>query len=215
MIRPTRRSALSLLTCMAVIGLRPAMSQSSVKALEEVVEMTLGAPVPFDPVFMALQARAMAAKPCKEPSQVSQGWRDLTYDQFCGIWFGTRHTLFRSSKGAVRVEFFPAGLYFAAKIALHAVEAGEARTIVLEKRVFDTTDAFPDLPEGDTGFAGFRLLGELKAAGLFQGSGVTRCRVPAHPTPEQARQTAGSQNYVAQIPQMPGGKAEFRRAAFC
>lgn len=168
MIRPTRRTALSLLACMAVMGLRPAMSQTSADALAEVAGMTLGDPVPFDPVFMALHARAMAAKPYEAPPQVSRGWLDLTYDQFRGIWFDTRHTLFRGTKGAVQVEFFPAGLYFSTKVALNAVEDGRARPILFETRVFDTTDTFPDLPAEDTGFAGFRLLGELVTPGLYQ-----------------------------------------------
>ena len=168
MTRPTRRTALSLLACMAVMGLRPAMSQTSAEALAEVAGMTLGDPVPFDPVFLALHARALAAKPYELPPQVSQGWLNLTYDQFRGIWFDTRHTLFRGTKGAVQVEFFPAGLYFSTKVALNAVEGGRARPILFEKRVFDTTDTFPDLPEAETGFAGFRLLGELVTPGLYQ-----------------------------------------------
>jgi glucans biosynthesis protein len=168
MIQPTRRTALSMLACMAVMGLRPAMSQTSADALAEVTGMTLGAPVPFDPVLLALQARALAGKPYGPAPQVSRGWRDLTYDQFRGIWFDTRHTLFRGTKSPVQVEFFPAGLFFTSKIALNAVDAGQSRPILFEKRVFDVTDQFPDLPEEDTGFAGFRLLGELVAQDVFQ-----------------------------------------------
>ena len=168
MTHPTRRTAISMLACMAVMGLRPAMSQTSAEALGEVVGMTLGASTPFDPVFFALRARAMAAKPYKAPPQVSQGWLDLTFDQFRGIWFDTRHSLHRGTRSAVQVEFFPAGLYFPAKVALNSVDAGQARPILFEARVFDTTDTFPDLPEADTGFAGFRLLGELVQEGRFQ-----------------------------------------------
>jgi periplasmic glucans biosynthesis protein len=99
MINPTRRSALSMLAVMAAMGLRPVMSQTSSEALAEVAGMTLGAPTPFEPVFIALRARAMASKPFEAPPQVSQGWLDLTFDQFRGIWFDTRHTLFRGTKG--------------------------------------------------------------------------------------------------------------------
>ncbi len=168
MTHPTRRTAMSMLACMAAMGLRPAMSQTSADALAEVAGMTLGDPVPFDPVFMALHARAMAAKPYEAPPPVSQAWRDMTYDQFRNIWFDTRHTLWRGTKGAVQVEFFPAGLYFSSKIALNAVSGGRSRPILFEKRVFDTTDQFPDLPESDTGFSGFRLLGELVSPGVYQ-----------------------------------------------
>ena len=168
MIRPTRRTALSLLASMAVMGLRPVMSQTSAEALQEAVGMTLGAAEPFDPAFIAQRARAMAEKPHEPPPPVSRAWQDLTYDQFRGIWFDTRHALFRGTKGAVQVEFFPAGLYFSSRIGLNAVSGNISRPIIFEKRVFDTTDQFPDLPEDETGFAGFRLLGEMVSAGVFQ-----------------------------------------------
>jgi len=162
---PTRRLVLSLMAVSAVQGLRPALSQTQVA---EIAGMTLGAKTAFDPAFVALHARALAAKPYAPPPPVAQEWLDLTYDQFRGIWFDTRHTLFRGTDRAVQVEFFPAGLYFPSKIAINAVEDGMARPVIFEKRVFDTTDKFPDLPDSGTGFSGFRLLGELVEEGLFQ-----------------------------------------------
>jgi glucans biosynthesis protein len=99
---------------------------------------------------------------------VSQDWLDLSYDAFRGIWFDTRHTLFRGKPGAVQAEFFVSGLYFPHKIGMNAVEAGQSREIAFDLRTFDTTDQFPALPEDGTGFAGFRLLGELEAEDRFQ-----------------------------------------------
>ena len=101
-------------------------------------------------------------------AEVPQDWLDLSYDDFRGIWFDTRHTLFRGTPGAVQAEFFVAGLYFPHKIGLHAVEKDQSREVSFELRLFDTTDQFPALPEDGTGFAGFRLLGELEVEDRFQ-----------------------------------------------
>ena len=157
----SRRSALSLLPGLAALGLLPAGATES-------FGMTLEPGIAFDPAMVADMARRLAAAPYAPPPPVSAGWRSLSYDQFKSIWFDTRHTLYRGTGGAVQAEFFPAGLYFTSKIAINAVTGGQAHAVRFERRVFDMTDRFPDLPDEGTGFAGFRLLGELEAPGRFQ-----------------------------------------------
>ncbi|MCU0826202.1 MAG: glucan biosynthesis protein [Tabrizicola sp.] len=160
----SRRGLLSCLGGLAALGLTPAWAED----VPERAGMTLGPPAPFDPAQVIARARNLAAAPHVPPPPVSPEWLDLSFDDFRGIWFDTRHTLFRGKPGAVQAEFFPAGLYFPHKIGLNAVEGGQARPIVFELRTFDTTDRFPKLPEEGTGFAGFRLLGELVAEDRFQ-----------------------------------------------
>ena len=160
----TRRDLLSLLSGLGALGLAPAMGEG----LDEPAGMTLGAATPFDPLMILDRARALAAAPYAQPPAVSDAWLNLSYDAFRGIWFDTRHTLFRGQPGAVQAEFFVAGLYFPHKIGINAVSGGQSRPVTFELRTFDTTDAFPALPEEGTGFAGFRLLGEAEKPGLFQ-----------------------------------------------
>ncbi|MGQ0564121.1 MAG: glucan biosynthesis protein [Gemmobacter sp.] len=157
----TRRTALSLLPGLAAMGLLPA-------AATERFGMTLDPGVPFAAAMVVDAARRLAAAPHVPPPPVSEGWRNLSYDQYQKIWFDTRHALYRGTGGAVQAEFFPAGLFFGAKIGVHAVTGGRAHPIRFERRVFDATDRFPDLPDDGTGFAGFRLLGELVQPGTFQ-----------------------------------------------
>lgn len=157
----SRRNILSMIGGLAALGLAPARA-------EERAGMDLGPATPFDPKMIADRARALAAAPYAPPPMVSQDWLDLSYDAFRGIWFDTRHTLFRGQPGALQAEFFVAGLYFPHKIGLNAVEGGLSREITFGLRTFDTTDRFPALPEAGTGFAGFRILGELEAEGRFQ-----------------------------------------------
>ena len=160
----SRRQALGLFSGLAVMGLMPAMAQDA----PELAGMTFGPTMPFDPAQVTALARSLATAPYAPPPPVSQDWLDLSYDEFRGIWFDTRHTLFRGEPGAVQAEFFVAGLYFPHKIGLNAVVQGQSRPITFALRNFDTTDQFPALPEDETGFAGFRLLGEVEEKGLFQ-----------------------------------------------
>ena len=160
----SRRSMLSLMGGLAALGLAPAGAEDA----PERAGMDLGPATAFDPAMIAARARALAAAPYTAPPTVSQDWLDLSYDAFRGIWFDTRHTLFRGKPGAVQAEFFVAGLYFRHKIGLNAVEGGQSRPITFGLRTFDTTDQFPTLPEDGTGFAGFRLLGETEAPDRFQ-----------------------------------------------
>ncbi len=157
----TRRTALSLVPGLAAMGLLPAGATES-------FGMTLEPGVPFDSAMVADFARGLAAAPYAPSPLVSEGWRALSYDQYRKIWFDTRHTLYRGTGSAVQAEFSPAGLFFTSKIAINAVTGGVSHPIRFERRVFDTTDRFPDLPDDGTGFAGFRLLGELVAEGRFQ-----------------------------------------------
>jgi periplasmic glucans biosynthesis protein len=160
----SRRQLLSVMGGLAALGLAPAWAEDT----PERAGMTLGSAAPFDPDMVTNRARALSASPYAPPPPVSRDWLDLSYDDFRGIWFDTRHTLFRGKPGAVQAEFFVAGLYFPHKIGINAVENGQSRPITFELRTFDTTDRFPALAQEGTGFAGFRLLGELEAKDRFQ-----------------------------------------------
>ncbi|MDZ4087092.1 MAG: glucan biosynthesis protein [Tabrizicola sp.] len=157
----SRRHMLGLLGALSALGFAPLRA-------DEAAGATLGPATPFNRESVIARARALAAAPYAPPPAVSQAWLDLSYDDFRGIWFDTRHTLFRGTPGAVQAEFFVAGLYFPHKIAIHAVEKDQSREVQFRLGLFDTTDQFPALREDGTGFAGFRLLGELEAENRFQ-----------------------------------------------
>ena len=160
----SRRQILSVMGGLAAFGLSPSWAEDA----PESAGMTLGTPEPFDQETVLSRARALAAAAYVPPLSIAQDWLDLTYDDFRGIWFDTRHTLLRGKPGALQAEFFVAGLYFPYKIGLNAVEGGQSRPIQFELRTFDTTDRFPALSQEGTGFSGFRLLGELEQADRFQ-----------------------------------------------
>ena len=108
MIDVSRRSLLAWMGGLTALGLAPGWAEDA----PERAGMTLGAPTPFDPELVVSRARALAAAAHVPPPAVSQDWLDLSYDDFRGIWFDTRHTLFRGTPGAVQAEFFVAGPHF-------------------------------------------------------------------------------------------------------
>lgn len=163
MTRLSRRRVLELAAGLSGIGLLPARAADAAPP-----GMSLGPARPFDAETVVAQARVLSAAPYTPPPPVSDAWRDISYDAFRGIWFDGRRALYSETDGAVRAEFFVAGLFSPHKIALNAVQAGEARPILFRLDDFDTTVEFPALPADGTGFSGFRLLGELEVEGRFQ-----------------------------------------------
>tara|TARA_R110002049_G_scaffold23781_6_gene84696 strand:- start:84659 stop:86185 length:1527 start_codon:yes stop_codon:yes gene_type:complete len=131
--------------------------------------LQLGAATPFDTDTLVERARALAAESYAPRPKIPEAWRKLTYDQYRQIWFDGRNALWNDSDSPQRVDVFPAGLYFPQAVALHVVEAGQARAVKFDMGVFDTTDTFPDLPVDDTlGYSGLRLRAELEKPGIFQ-----------------------------------------------
>ena len=165
MTATNRRDFLALMSSLAAMGAAPAFAQEEVP---ERVGMTLGKPLPFDPGLVQVRARVLAGKAYAPAPSVPQEWVDISYDTFQEIWFDTRHSLWRETKGAAQLEFFPAGLYNPPVVTINAVEDDSFRPVIFELRTFDMTDRFPDLPEDGMGFSGFRVLGELEEKGLFQ-----------------------------------------------
>lgn len=164
MSQPSRRQTLGMIGALAAAGLLPAGARSGAAA----TGLQLGPATPFDANTVADLARSLAASPYAPPPAISREWRDLSYDMLRDIWFDSRRALFRETQGAVRAEFFIAGLFFGHKIRINAVQQGQSQQVGFDLAAFATTDRFPALPGDGTGFAGFRLLGELEARDRFQ-----------------------------------------------
>jgi glucans biosynthesis protein len=164
MNQTSRRQILGLIGTLTAAGLLPAGAHSG----EAATGLQLGPPTPFTADSVADLARSLAEAPYAPPPAISREWRDLSYDMLREIWFDGRNALFRKTQGAVRAEFFVAGLFFSHKIRINAVEQGQSQQIGFDLGAFATTDRFPALPADGTGFAGFRLLGELQAKTRFQ-----------------------------------------------
>lgn len=140
-------------------------------ATEEAVEpgLQLGEGRPFTPADVRAMAERMASEAYQPPTRIPDAWTEISYDQYRKIWFDARNALWEGEEGTpVRVDVFAPGLYFPTPIRLEVVEAGQARPVLFDMGVFDTTDKFPDLPVDETlGYSGFRLRAELERQDIY------------------------------------------------
>lgn len=131
--------------------------------------LQLGEAKTFSPSDVADMAREMAAHEYQPRPMIPEAWRNLSYDQYRKIWFDSRNALWEGSDAPQRVDVFPPGLYFPQAIKTYVVKGNQARPMLFDMAVFDSTDKFPDLPIDDTlGYSGLRLRAELRQPGIFE-----------------------------------------------
>ena len=148
-----RRDVLKALTALAAA---PSAAWAAEPGLK------LGEATAFDASTVAARAKILAANPYVARPKVPKAWRNLSYDQYRQIWFDSRNALWQDTDLPQRLDVFPPGLYFPQPVALHVVEEDMASSIRFDMGVFDTTDAFPDMPVDDTlGYSGLRLRADL------------------------------------------------------
>ncbi|MBE2275879.1 MAG: glucan biosynthesis protein [Rhodobacteraceae bacterium] len=175
----SRRGALGWALALAAGGLIPRMAQAEGEAAagagagEQAAAaaangLQFGEAQPFSAATVEDMARALAAAPYAAPPEISADWQGLTYDETREIWYDGARALFGETDSPVRAEMFAASLYQKTPVAVHAVQDGMAREVIFALDLFVRTDRFPALPETGTGFAGFRLTGQVETPGVFQ-----------------------------------------------
>ncbi|MEL6966343.1 MAG: glucan biosynthesis protein G [Pseudomonadota bacterium] len=118
----------------------------------------LGPPTPFSRAALLAQVEQRASKPFTQVGEVSDPWKNLTYDQYRGINFDPDKGLWKNTDRPFVTEFFAPGLYFPRPISVSIVEGGSQRAVQFDKALFVRGPVVPDLPNDETlGFAGFRL----------------------------------------------------------
>lgn len=128
-----------------------------------------GAATPFTSELVRNRAQALAQKDYTPRAYVPESWQNLSYDQYRKIWFDGRNALWQGTEGPQRVDVFPPGLYFPRPVEINVVQDGQARPLLFDLGVFDSTDKFPDVEIDDTlGYSGLRLRAELEQPGIFQ-----------------------------------------------
>jgi len=155
------------LASLAVLAAAPRRSWAQDASAEP--GLKLGDAKPFAASDVTEMARDMAARAYAPRPLIPKAWRDLTYDQYRKIWFDSRNALWEGTDAAQRVDVFPPGLYFPQAIRTYVVEGDQARPMMFDMDVFDTTDKFPQVPIDDTlGYSGLRLRAELRQPGIYE-----------------------------------------------
>ncbi|WP_406675976.1 glucan biosynthesis protein [Roseobacter weihaiensis] len=128
-----------------------------------------GTATPFTAELVRTRAQALAQTDYTPRPYVPESWRNLSYDQYRKIWFDGRNALWQGTEGPQRVDLLPPGLYFPQPVEINVVQDGQARPLLFDLGVFDSTDKFPEVEVDDTlGYSGLRLRAELQQPGIFQ-----------------------------------------------
>ncbi|CUH52121.1 glucan biosynthesis protein [Shimia marina] len=142
--------------------------------------LSLGASTPFDLAELIAQTKALAEAAYKPMPAVPDAWQTLSYDEYRKIWFDPRNAVWEGTDVPLRLDVFPAGLYFPRPVDVHVVKDNVAQRVPFEIEAFDRTDDFPDLPTAGMGYSGLRLRGPLERADIhtefavFQGASYFR-----------------------------------------
>jgi glucans biosynthesis protein len=147
-----RRAALRALAASAALGLAAGRG-----ALAAEPGLKFGPPKPFSFEGLKALARRKLAQPYAAPPKPwPEALNRIDYQRWGEITFDTDQALFKDSR--FPVTFFHLGKFFQQPVAIHAVEAGQAREVLYDPTYFHMPHDSPahQLPKG-VGFAGFRV----------------------------------------------------------
>jgi glucans biosynthesis protein len=137
-----------LLPLLAAVGLAPAAKLPA-------AEPPAGAA--FDAATVRDLARGLALKPYQAPdSKLPDVLNNLKYSDYQKLRFDKNKALWRGTGGKFTVEFFHRGFLFKDRVEIFEVVDGQARPVKYTTDMFDLSSLQPK-PEGDLGFAGFRV----------------------------------------------------------
>ncbi len=146
--------------CAATFRYGGAIVIRPVVVLALVVGVVLPAPAraAFQFADVVTAARKLAQDPYKEPEQVPEWLRQLTYDQWRDIRYRPDHALWRDGKSRFQVQFFHPGLYYDRAVKMNLVDAKGARPIAFSPSHFEYgANTFASKVPQDLGYAGFRV----------------------------------------------------------
>jgi glucans biosynthesis protein len=111
----------------------------------------------FDTATVRNLARDLAQKPYQPPdTTLPDVLRDLKYSEYQTLRFDRNKALWSGDGGKFSVEFFHRGFLFKDRVDILEVVDGQARPVRYSTDLFDFSKVQPK-PEGDLGFAGFRV----------------------------------------------------------
>lgn len=144
-----RRVLLKGMTLSAAPLIRPAAAAGA-------AEQPAAATEPFDASTVRKLARALAQQPYKPPdTTLPDALKSLDYEAYRAIRFDPGHALWRGENRKFTAEFFHRGFIYKDRVDIYEVADGKAAPVRYRPDLF--TFSKGTLPEGDWGFAGFRI----------------------------------------------------------
>jgi periplasmic glucans biosynthesis protein len=121
---------------------------------------------PFDAAMVRDMARQLAQQPYKAPdTTLPDELKNLDYQAYRSIRFDPKQALWLGQKLRFTAEFFSRGFLYKDRIEVFEVANGRATPIPYRRELFTFDKVKP--PDGDIGFAGFRLHYPLNRADYY------------------------------------------------
>jgi glucans biosynthesis protein len=181
-ILPTRRSLLLSGAAFFAQSLFAPGSNAITVAAEDPPVPTEEVAGPFDRSVVTELARKLAKAAYEPPpNELPPEIRDLTYDQYRDIRFKPAAAIWAGEGMPFQLQFFHRGFYYKDEIDFSIVKDGKAAHLPYSQQMFDFGPLVPrPLPQGDIGFAGFRIHGPINRPdyydeiAVFQGASYFR-----------------------------------------
>lgn len=124
---------------------------------------------PFQPEQVRKLAEKLATKPFAKPAiEVPEPFNKLTYDQYRDIRFRVEQALWRNEKLDFEIQMFPLGFLYDVPVEMFAVEAGKARPLKADGRLFALGPLIAKGPEtAPFAFSGFRIHGPINRSDYY------------------------------------------------
>jgi glucans biosynthesis protein len=124
---------------------------------------------PFQPDMVKKLAEKLSGKPFSKPAiEVPEPFNKLTYDQYRDIRFRVEQSLWRQEKLDYEVQMFPLGFLYDVPVAIYAIEAGKARPLKADGRLFALGPLISKGPDAAPfAFSGFRIHGPINRSDYY------------------------------------------------
>jgi periplasmic glucans biosynthesis protein len=125
------------------------------------------AAMPFDDDTVPSLAKALAARPYRQPDNVlPAALATIGYDQYRDFRYRAARALWREQALPFQAQFFHRGFLFKDRVDINTVQDGRAMPFAFSTGLFDYSPQ-PVPHVGDVGFAGFRLHAPVNRAEVF------------------------------------------------
>jgi glucan biosynthesis protein len=127
----------------------------------------------LQPLLVRELARTLATKPFEPPDEkLPDALTNLNYDQYRSIRFAPEKALWRDEKLPFEVQFFHRGFFYKNRVNIFQVVNRSVMPVPYRREDFSFGEGLGQWPDGNIGFAGFRIHAPIDRPDYYDEVGV-------------------------------------------
>ena len=127
----------------------------------------------LQPLLVRELARTLATKPFEPPDEkLPDALTNLNYDQYRSIRFAPEKALWRDEKLPFEVQFFHRGFFYKNRVNIFQVVNRSVMPVPYRREDFSFGEGLGQWPDGNIGFAGFRIHAPINRPDYYDEVGV-------------------------------------------